>query len=61
MTYVEKRMYGRPGPCEYPRGVKVVRWAPTPMTTKVIKGLCAAHKKVLDAGRRIKLVDGTIL
>lgn len=45
------------GQCYMKKGVKVVRWAPTPLTTQVIKGLCRIHKKRLEAGNLLALVS----
>ena len=41
--------YGKPAPCSN-RGAKTVRWAPSPLTTKIYR-LCPAHKAMLERGR----------
>lgn len=51
LAYVVDRNYGQPGPCER-RDVKMVRWAPTPLTTKRMM-LCSVHMRRLER-------DGTV-
>ena len=50
---VPQRTYSGPHQCEIRRGVRLVRWAPTPLTTRVIDGLCAHHRKRLEAGKTV--------
>jgi hypothetical protein len=45
------RHYSAPGQCLKTKNVKMVRWAPTPLTTRIIKGLCTVHKKKLEEGK----------
>ena len=52
--------YAKPGPCAYKAGVQVVRWAPTPLTTRVVP-LCGIHRAALNRGARVLLADGTTL
>ncbi len=47
-VFVPSRHYGEPGPCEH-KNVKVVRWAPTPLKTKVLR-LCPNHLAQLERG-----------
>lgn len=58
-AHVSTGRYAKPGPCEN-RGAKKVRWAPTPLTTRVVP-LCIPHKNKLERGGQLVLVDGTRL
>lgn len=60
MVYVAVRRYSQPGPCSLLRDVRKVRWAPTPLTTRIVP-LCATHRKRLERGDRLPLTDGTRL
>jgi len=55
---VPRRPYSPAGPCQITVGVQVVRWAPTPLRTKVYR-LCAHHRKQLEAGK-LMLVSGQV-
>ncbi len=54
-AYVPSRPYSPPGPCQVKKNVRLVRWAPTPLTTQVIKGLCTTHRRMLEAGKALKV------
>lgn len=47
-VFVANRQYAQPGPCDR-KDVKIVRWAPTPLKTKVYR-LCANHRAQLERG-----------
>ena len=47
--FIASRQYSQPGSCTR-KPVKVVRWAPTPLLTKVYV-LCSMHKKLMEDGR----------
>lgn len=47
--YIPKRHYSKAGLCSR-RDVKVVRWAPTPLKTKVLV-LCSIHRTQLENGK----------
>ncbi len=55
--FVATPRYSKPGQCAN-LVAKVIRWAPSPLTTKVLK-LCPAHRKMLESGR-LKIVDGKL-
>lgn len=44
-VYVQKRAYGRPGPCESRRGVKRVKLGDTPFMA------CIGHQNFIKAGK----------
>jgi hypothetical protein len=54
---VLSRHYSPPGQCQQ-RNARLVRWAPTPLTTQIIKGLCAHHLKKLHAGTLTLIAKG---
>lgn len=47
-VFVADRHYAKPGYCQRP-DAKIVRWAPTPLKTKVLR-LCANHRAQLERG-----------
>lgn len=47
-VFIANRDYSKPGPCER-KDVKMVRWAPTPLKTKVYR-LCSNHRAQLERG-----------
>ena len=52
MAWVPERAYSPPGPCQIRRDVRMVRWAPTPMTT-LVRRMCVIHRKMLEQGRAV--------
>ena len=56
LAHVVRRSGCLDGQCYQTRDVRLVRWAPTPLTTQVIKGLCTTHRKMLEAGRRVEIL-----
>lgn len=53
---VKARDYGSlTGRCYQERGVQVVRWAPTPLKTQVMR-LCTAHRTLLERRGSIEVV-----
>lgn len=55
VAYVE-RAYSEPGQCANPNGVRFVRWAPTPLKTKLYKGLCSPHRRILETRGTVKTI-----
>lgn len=45
--------YRRPGRCEKRSGVKLVRWAPTPLQTLALL-LCPHHRAVQERGGKVE-------
>lgn len=48
--FVARRPYSNPGLCQTTRGVKLVRWAPSPLKTQVAR-LCSTHRNMLESGK----------
>lgn len=53
MVFVSNRQYCKPGPCTR-KDVRVVRWAPTPLRTKVYR-LCGVHTRILQENKKLEL------
>lgn len=54
-AWVAVRPYSKPGQCEIRRDVLLVRWAPTPLKTRVMH-LCPRHRLLLEAGRKVETI-----
>lgn len=54
-AHVAVRDYSPAGPCQITRGVRLVRWAPTPLTT-MVRRLCTSHRKVLENGGKLSIM-----
>lgn len=52
-VYIANPHYCKPGYCSR-KDVRVVRWAPTPMKTKVYH-LCGIHRGILESNGKINL------
>ena len=52
---VAERRYSMPGRCEVRRAVQVVRWAETPLRTKVLL-LCGNHRAYVERHGKIETV-----
>lgn len=52
-VFVGDRHYSQPGYCGR-RDVRVVRWAHTPLKTKVYK-LCGIHRRILEENGKIDI------
>ena len=48
-VFIANRQYSQPGNCAR-QPVRAVRWAPTPLLTKVYM-LCPLHKRLMEDGR----------
>ncbi len=49
-VFIPNRTYSQPGPCQAKSDIRLVRWAPTPLKTKVLR-LCSTHRHMLESGK----------
>lgn len=55
-AWVADRPYSPAGPCQNTRGLKFIRWAPTPLKTFAGR-LCLIHRSILERGGTVLFAE----